>query len=203
MWRKFRSFLAWALAKFPNGEHWVEDIRVWRARRGFQAWVKYQNASDRRVSPRMKLIRSYGYANIHTQPGLIIDPDVTVSMMCEVGARPVLELGKRVYLGRHTFVSVFEPITVGDHTIIGAYCYIISANHRYDTRKIPIRDQGYTGAPIIIGEDVWIGTHVVILPGVTIGRGAIIAAGSLVNCNVPEYEVWGGMPARFLKSRPG
>jgi acetyltransferase-like isoleucine patch superfamily enzyme len=94
------------------------------------------------------------------------------------------------------------PITIGDNTLIGAYSYIVSANHRFESRAAPIRDQGYRGAPIEIGEDVWIGTHVVILPGVRIGKGAIIGAGSLVNRNIPEYEIWGGVPARFIKKRP-
>ncbi|MBV8731891.1 MAG: acyltransferase [Acidobacteriia bacterium] len=105
-------------------------------------------------------------------------------------------------MGRHTYLGVYLPISIGDHTIIGAYSYIISANHCFESREIPIQDQGFQGAPITIGEDVWIGTHVVILPGVTIGKGAIIAAGSIVNRNVPAYQIWGGVPARFIKERP-
>ena len=188
--------------KLPGGAARVDQIRAWRAKRGCLAWIRAQNRKGCRFSPQMSFIRSYGYAQVRTQPGLVMDPGVTVSIMTEEGAQPTLEFGKRVYVGRHTFLCSFAPITIGDNTIIGAYSYIISANHRYDSRAIPIRDQGYTGAPIHIGEDVWIGTHVVILPGVRIGRGAIIAAGSLVNCDIPEYEIWGGMPVRFIKSRP-
>jgi acetyltransferase-like isoleucine patch superfamily enzyme len=61
--------------------------------------------------------------------------------------------------------------------------------------------QGFVGAPIVLEADVWLGTHVVVLPGVTIGRGAIVAAGSVVNRDVPAHEIWGGAPARFLKRR--
>ena len=64
---------------------------------------------------------------------------------------------------------------------------------------VPIYYQGYIGDPICIEDEVWIGTHVIVLPGVTIGKGAIIAAGSVVNKNVPAYEIWGGSPARFLQ----
>jgi acetyltransferase-like isoleucine patch superfamily enzyme len=85
--------------------------------------------------------------------------------------------------------------------MIGAYSYIISANHCFKDKNKPIRLQGYTGAPIDIGCDVWIGCHVTILPGVTIGDGAIIAAGAVVNKNVPSFEIWGGVPARKLGER--
>jgi acetyltransferase-like isoleucine patch superfamily enzyme len=56
----------------------------------------------------------------------------------------------------------------------------------------------YTGKAIIIEDGVWIGTHVVILPSVTIGEGAIIAAHSLVNKDIPPYEIWGGVPSNLL-----
>lgn len=55
--------------------------------------------------------------------------------------------------------------------------------------------------PVVIGNDVWIGSRVTILPGVHIGDGAVIGAGAVVTKNVPEYEVWGGNPAKYLKSR--
>jgi len=189
--------------KLPGGTERVEKIRAWRAQRGCRAWLKVQNRNGCRFSPQMTFLRSHGYAHVKTQPGLMIDPGVTIWISNDEGAQPDLVFGRRVCISRHTYLGVYQPMTIGDNTIIGAYSYIISANHRYDSREIPIRDQGYTGAPVHIGEDVWIGTHVVILPGVTIGKGAIIAAGSLVNRDVPAYEIWGGMPAKFLKSRPG
>ena len=60
-----------------------------------------------------------------------------------------------------------------------------------------MREQvGGTEAAIVLDRDVWLGANVVVLKGVTIGRGAIIAAGAVVNQNVPEFEIWGGVPAR-------
>jgi acetyltransferase-like isoleucine patch superfamily enzyme len=202
MWRKFRLLLSQVLTKFPHGDKWVEAIRAWRAERGCRAWIKVQNSNGCRFSPEMSFIRSYGYASVKTQPGLFIETGVTIWISNDKGAQPELVFGKRVCLNRHIYLGVYMPVTIGDNTIIGAYSYIISASHRFDSRKIPIRDQGYTGAPIQIGEDVWIGTHVVILPGVSIGKGAIIGAGSIVNRDVPEYQIWGGVPAQFLKTRP-
>ena len=135
-------------------------------------------------------------------PGSVIERDVTIWRSYEAEAEPTLRLGENAFIGRNTYIGLYQPITIGSNAMIGAYCYLISANHRYERRDAPIREQGYTGAPIFIEEDVWLGTHVVVLPGVTIGKGAIIAAGSIVNKNVPAYEIWGGVPAVFLKSRP-
>ena len=62
---------------------------------------------------------------------------------------------------------------------------------------------GQVKAPVVIEDDVWLGTHVVVLPGVTIGKGAIIGASSVVTKDIPAYEVWAGVPAKFIKRRPG
>ena len=133
----------------------------------------------------------------------VLERDVTVWIAPEAEAEPTIGLGERVYIGRNTYLGAYLPVTIGANSIIGAYSYLISGNHRYERRDVPIRDQGFTGAAIVLEEDVWLGTHVVVLPGVRIGRGAIIAAGSIVNKNIPEYQIWGGTPARFLKERPG
>jgi acetyltransferase-like isoleucine patch superfamily enzyme len=202
IWRECRAFGAQALMKLPCGADWVQGIRAWRAQRGCRAWMKAQKANGCYFSPQASFLRNYGYTSVTSEPGLFIDPGVTIWISNDAGAQPELVFGKRVYVGRHTYLGVYLPIRIGDNTIIGAYSYIISANHRFDSRKLPIRDQGYAGAAIHIGEDVWIGTHVVILPGVKIGKGAIIAAGSVLNAEVPEYQIWGGMPAHFLKMRP-
>ena len=131
-----------------------------------------------------------------------LEQDVQIWISPEPDSEPQLKLGGRVFIGRNTYIGSHKPISIGRNTIIGAYCYIISANHRYESREVPIRDQGFTGAPIVIEDDVWLGTHVVVLPGVTIGRGAIVAAGAVVNKDIPPYEIWGGIPAKFIKQRP-
>ena len=135
-------------------------------------------------------------------PDSIIDSQVCVWFSERASNTGALTLGKKAYIGRGSYIGVHDFITIGNYTSVGAFCYIISANHLYDRRDIPISEQGFCGAPINIGNDVWIGTHVVVLPGVTIGDGAIIGAGSIVNHSIPAYEVWAGSPARFIKKRP-
>jgi acetyltransferase-like isoleucine patch superfamily enzyme len=114
-----------------------------------------------------------------------------------------LSAGDFFFLGFNSRLNVYADITIGSQVSIGANSYIASNNHAYFTRDLPIQAQGFVGAPVVIEDDVWIGCHVVILPGVTIGRGAIVGAGSIVTRDVPPYEVWAGNPARKLKNRPG
>ena len=80
---------------------------------------------------------------------------------------------------------------------------IQSTNHLFDSRLTPMRLQGKTeDDPIVIGDDVWIGARAIILPGVHIGRGAIVSAGAVVTDDVPEYAIVAGNPARVIKQRP-
>jgi acetyltransferase-like isoleucine patch superfamily enzyme len=128
-----------------------------------------------------------------------IDRNCILWLADEVGAEPGIQLGERVYVGPFSYLGSFHPISIGRETIIGAYSYLISANHGSQRGGLPFRDQAYEGAPIHIGRNVWLGCHVVVLPGVTIGDHAIIGAGAVVTSDVPPGETWGGVPARPLR----
>ena len=75
-----------------------------------------------------------------------------------------------------------------------------SSNHVYSDSSIPFREQGHSGGTILIGENVWIGAGVVVLPDVTISSNSIVGAGSVVTHDVPAYSVVGGVPARVIKT---
>ncbi|WP_165864118.1 glycosyltransferase [Capsulimonas corticalis] len=187
--------LVWS--KFPMLHGWLAIYR-------FQAWRRTLAKQGTVIDPATQIIATkQAYSRIEIGHGSNLERDVSLWISDDDGARARLTLGNDVYVGRNTFLGVYQPISIGADTMIGAYSYIISASHRFDRRDTPIREQGYSGAPIVIEEDVWIGTHVTILPGVTIGRGAIVGAGSMVNKDIPPYEIWGGVPARFIKERPG
>ena len=210
IWREFSLLLKQVLMKLPIGARLIETLhamRVWRRKCKQQSmrlrWLAKLKANGGSIHPSLEFKgRPWSEDMLSIGFECNIEQDVSIWFSEDAAVNPRLKLGKRVFIGKGTYLGVHCPITFGDNTIIGAYSYIISANHRFDSRKVPIRDQGFTGAPVQIGEDVWMGAHVVILPGVTIGKGAIIAAGSVVNRDVPEYEIWGGVPARFIKLRP-
>lgn len=112
-----------------------------------------------------------------------------------------LSAGDYLFLGFNVRIDVHADIGIGRQVSIGANSYITSGNHRYESRETPIQSQGFAGAPVRIDDDVWIGCNVVVLPGVHVGRGAVIGAGSVVTRDVPPFEIWGGVPAKKLKDR--
>lgn len=86
--------------------------------------------------------------------------------------------------------------------MMGPECYIYTRNHAFSRTDIPMREQGMQDfKPVTIGNDVWIGARVTILPGVKIGNGCIIGAGSVVTKDLPNFAIGGGNPARVLKYR--
>jgi len=133
--------------------------------------------------------------------GSFVERDCTIWCAAEPDSEPSVIIGANVFIGRNTYLGAWKPISVGSDTLIGAFCYIISGNHRFFAPDIPVRIQGYEGEPIAIGRNVWLGAHVIILPGVTIGDNAVVGAGSVVTSSVPEAEIWAGVPARRIRSR--
>ena len=111
-----------------------------------------------------------------------------------------IEVGDRVFIGASSQLNCVTSITIGDDTMIAANTVIVDVSHEIHP-DIPINKQPTLGKKIIIGKDVWIGTGATVLMGVTIGDGSVIGAGSLVNKPVPPYQIWGGVPARFIRNR--
>jgi maltose O-acetyltransferase len=134
-------------------------------------------------------------------PGSFVERDCTIWCAAEPNSEPSVVTGENVFVGRNTYLGAWKPISIGSDTLIGAYCYIISGNHRFAAPDLPVRMQGYEGAPITIGRNVWLGAHVVVLPGVTIDDNAVVGAGSVVTTSVPSAEIWAGVPARRIRSR--
>ena len=91
---------------------------------------------------------------------------------------------------------------IGDYVMMGTDVVIITRNHSFEKTDAPMMCQGIEKElPVIIGNDVWIGDRVMILPGVHIGDGSIIAAGAVVTHDVPEYSIVAGVPAKVIKKR--
>ena len=97
------------------------------------------------------------------------------------------------------FIQVRGSVIIGNDVIIGPNTSIFSENHNFKNKSILIRKQGVTRKGVTIEDNVWVGAGVVILDGVKIGKGSVISAGSVVNKNVDNYTVVGGIPARLIK----
>jgi len=113
-----------------------------------------------------------------------------------------IEIGDDSSLGIDCMVPY--DLKVGRDVMMGPYVIIIGENHVSSNREIPMRLQGYKKyPPVRIEDDVWIGARAIILPGIKIGKGAIIGSGAVVTKDVPPYAICAGNPARVIKYRDG
>lgn len=116
---------------------------------------------------------------------------------------PRLVIGDHVFIGAGCEFNFKLGITIGSHCLIASGCCFVDHDHQLARRDGPIGTQtDGPEAPVTLDTDVWIGANAVLLKGVTIGKGAIIAAGAVVNNSIPSYEIWGGVPARKIGERP-
>lgn len=124
--------------------------------------------------------------NVNIEKGAIFSTKVNIGNNSGIGIR----------------AAIHGPCTIGNDVMMGPDCVIYVRNHCYDRTDIPMWQQGfYNDEPVTIGNDVWIGGRVTILPGVKIGNGAVIGANAVVTKDVPDYAIVGGNPARILKMR--
>lgn len=110
-------------------------------------------------------------------------------------------VGENVFIGRGTIIDANLSVIIGRDVLIAAYCFITDTEHEFQDNSKPIFVQGWKYKPVIIEDDVWIGAHCVILSGVTIGKGCVVAANSTVIKDIPQGAVVGGTPAEIIRKR--
>jgi acetyltransferase-like isoleucine patch superfamily enzyme len=168
-------------------------------------------------------------AYIYNANRMLIDNYITIEEdavlnhpLFSSGNSCTLKIGENSYIGRFVQLSPQKGfITIGSNCTIHTLCIllgeggiaignyvriapstvIVASNHIFKDRKLLISQQGMSTRGIFIGDDVWIGAHCTILDGVTLGQGAVIAAGAVVNKDVEPYSVVGGVPAKLIKYR--
>jgi acetyltransferase-like isoleucine patch superfamily enzyme len=116
---------------------------------------------------------------------------------------PSILIGERTFLGAYVEFNIREKISLGADCLIASGCKFIDHDHGFASRDFPINVQADgIDKVIVVEDDVWLGVNVVVLKGVHVGRGAIVAAGSVVSKSIPSYEIWAGIPARKISERP-
>jgi maltose O-acetyltransferase len=126
--------------------------------------------------------------------------DVNIEHGVDFGIGNEIEIGDRSGIGTNSWLM--GPIKLGEDVMMGPEVMIIAVNHNYSDMSRPMRMQGSRAdSPVILGDDVWIGSRAIILPGRRIGNGAIVGAGSVVTRDVPPYSVVAGNPAKIIKYR--
>ncbi|WP_419803139.1 acyltransferase [Mucilaginibacter sp.] len=157
--------------------------------------------------------------------GMKIEPDVNLSKMfvswphqVSIGSKSILErninfkydgpwlpgprivIGNTVFIGTNCEFNINEGIKIGDDCLIASGCKFIDHDHGIEMNQLMLSQYG-ARIKIIIGNDVWLGCNVIVLKGVNIGDGAIVAAGAVVTKSIPAYEIWGGVPAKKIGQR--
>lgn len=143
-------------------------------------------------------LRARSYSLVCAHIGKNVDLLQGVRIMCPAGVR----IGNNTGINIHTSLDGHGGLTIGNDVLIGPYCQIYTANHAFESRVIPMKEQGIKTAPVFIEDDVWLGANVIVLPGVTIGRGAIVGAGAVVSRNVESFHIVAGVPAKTIGVRP-
>lgn len=118
-----------------------------------------------------------------------------------IGGDGKLSVGNNTCINAYTMITCTLDVVIGNNVMIAPYVTIIDVDHNFSNCEIPICNQGYVSKKIIINDDVWIGVKSTILKGVTIGKGAIIGANSVVTKDVPDYNIVAGCPARIIMNR--
>lgn len=115
---------------------------------------------------------------------------------------PTLSVGDRTYIGRFVQINAWRNVIIEDDVLIADRVFISDADHNFEDPATPILHQGdsFRGA-VIIRRGCWLGIGVVIMPGVTIGRNAVVAANAVVTTDVPDHAIVGGIPARVIREQ--
>jgi len=147
---------------------------------------------------RIKRLRGWYYAGLLGRAGA----NLRVAEQVMINNPRNVSVGNNCYIGTGAqFYPWNAPISIGNNVLIAAGVRMITRKHGFADLSHPMAKQGYTNAPIVVQDDVWIGFGAVILPGVTIGRGSIVGANAVVTRDVEPYTIVGGVPARLIRRR--
>ncbi len=122
---------------------------------------------------------------------------VIESYSCINNAVGDVVIGEYTRIGIHN--TIIGPVCIGSHVNLAQGITVSALNHNFVDSSKRIDEQGISTKPVVIGDDVWIGANAVILPGVTIGKHCVVAAGAVVTKDVPDNSLVGGVPAKILK----
>jgi carbonic anhydrase/acetyltransferase-like protein (isoleucine patch superfamily) len=112
-----------------------------------------------------------------------------------------IRIGESCYINRHTMIDASERVEIGSQTMVGPFCYITDHDHQFGPGLAPGESPLVT-VPTVIGQRCWLGAHVSVLKGVTIGDGSVVGAGSVVTKSLPAGIVAVGNPARIVRELP-
>jgi len=177
-WRWYeQNSLPWNRARI----HW-ELAR----RQAFARWPVHGN-----------LLEALGDGRLEIGAHVLLEPGVWITAPDPARVR----IGSGTFLNQGVMIAAAGLVEIGEHCMLANGCMVTDADHRFDDPDRPVPWQGFTSkGPTRIGANVWLGAHVVVTGGVTIGERCVIGANSVVTRDVPAFSVAAGAPARVLRS---
>ena len=130
----------------------------------------------------------------------IIEHNVYFKFDGPYSRQPSITIGNKTFIGNACEFNIADSISIGNTCLIASGCKFVDHDHGIE-KYTTINLQNPTIASIIIEDDVWLGLNVIVLKGVRIRKGAVVAAGAVVTKDVGEYEIIGGIPARLIRKR--
>ena len=170
------------------------NLRILAGKLLYNSIAKKMPLSDSRMNFGSKRLRAFC--------GKLILEHCGSNVNIEKGAQfsAAVSLGDNSGIGVNALISSY--VTIGNDVMMGPECMIFTSNHGMDRLDIPMWKQKHADPkPVVIGNDVWIGARVTILPGVHIGDGSVIGAGSVVTKDVEAYSIVAGNPAKLIRKR--
>lgn len=135
---------------------------------------------------------------IYRRAGMSIPSTSAIHFRTEFYAPENIVIGEHVTIGDSAFLDGRSGLSIGDSVNFGSHVSIYTREHDVDSPTF-----AETGGPVNIGDHAWVASHAIILPGVTIGQGAVVAAGAVVTKDVEPFMIVGGNPARPIRRRNG
>ncbi|MFD1195241.1 acyltransferase [Seohaeicola saemankumensis] len=186
----------------------ARGLIVARRRLVLEPGARISDLANLRTGGGLVRIGAYSRIECTSREGIKVGRNFKLGAFSRMIASGTLsDLGRGITIGDNVGISEFAYIGgaggvhIGSDTIVGQYFSIHPENHVFADSDRTIREQGVTRAGVEIGPDCWIGAKVTILDGVSLGRGCVVAAGSIVNSSFPDYAIIGGVPARLLRMR--
>lgn len=150
---------------------------------------------------RRVIVRSFGNNRDHLR--IIFQGNNKIRNDVIFQGKGTIEVGVNSYISSFSVLGSNESIRIGNNCMIAQNVSIRDTDHKFDSLKKPMIDQGIITKPINIEDDVWIGFGAVVTKGVVIGKGSIIGANAVVTKDVQEYSIMGGVPAKLIRKRTG
>ena len=126
-----------------------------------------------------------------------INSDVWLNTMAEDA---MLEISDGVYIGRFVQINCMKSIHIGKNVMLADRVYIADNSHCFDKRDIPISQQGFQfRGEVMLADGCWIGCGAVIMPGVKVGKNAVVGANAVVTKDVPDFAIVAGVPAKIIR----